>query len=110
MKIFFKLSLAIGMLAIASEANAACVKRGYIDQVFMYAGTTPGETLTLVFLRPSSEFGFRYYATTPDPTVAAAANANVGGRPIEMRGEATTCPTTGIKRFMGKVEVLVINP
>lgn len=110
MKKFALVSLAIGFSAIASQAQASCLQSGYIERVSNFASTTAGESNTVIYLRNSSESGFRYFATTKDPSVAAAANSNVGGTRVDLRGDAAACPAAGKQRAMGVVEVLWINP
>lgn len=104
------IAFAIGFSAFAPQAHATCLKSGYIERVSNFASSTVGESNTVIYLRTASETDFRLFATTKDPSIAAAANSNVGGTRVDMRGDAATCPTTGKQRAMGTVEVLWINP
>ncbi len=95
--------------ALAGEAHATCLKSGYIERVTNFATAVAGQSNTVIYMRTKSDDPFRYYAQTTDPAIAAAANSNVGGMRIDMRGDAATCPT-GQLRFMGIAEALWINP
>ena len=122
MKKLVAASLVMATMGFTTGADAYCLKSGYISRVSNFAMPAPtgGQSDTVIYMRISGNETSKntWYATTSDPSVAAAANAAVtgGSTRVDMRGNAGTvgvndgCPTTGALRYMGAVEVLWLNP
>ena len=103
-------AIAAGMLALPSIASAACYKGGYVDRVTTMPGTTVN---SVIYVRPSSTSSVLFKVVTKDTKlVDAALTAATSRTRVNIKGNATTCPTTpatGV-RNAGALLYLILAP
>jgi len=87
-------------LGLSNAANATCSFSGKVERVYQNA------TTTYVYMLPNTALNssyYRYFKTT-DPDLSRAIHAaHDDNNYINVRGNATSCPSTGSARYGGWV-------
>ncbi len=110
-KQFIKLGVLGSLLSAAlfssANANAACFASNYnVERVLSFG------TYGYVYLRPAGSLtnSFYYFVrTTSDKILSTAANAHTDSSRVNVLGDAGTCPTTGVGRYMGNATYVYIT-
>jgi hypothetical protein len=105
MLVVFAASLMAAVILGPSSAQALCNQLLYAERSF-----TDGVTTQIVG-RTDAVSTIIWFANTTDPELSRAITAAVSAHNrVFVQGDAASCPTTGVFRFMGNVTIIVINP
>ena len=99
-----------GALVVSTSAQALCTQSGQIVERFL----AYDYGASYVYFRPRTALTnstyYYCYIRSSDPgadrMASAAASSKANRVEVNVRGEATTCPTSGTARFMGDCDYI----
>ena len=90
-------------------SQAVCTNYGQI--VYLYVIYTSATTFNAyIYVSPNVLLPayYSYYTTNNPGILAAALNAQAGGIPVSIYGNAASCPTVGSYRYGGSITQIVL--
>lgn len=111
MKKFYMMALLALAMAVfiftPTLAEALCGQYGYVARV----STQPGTSYSYIYLRTGGVVNYYYqFSTNDSKLIDAALNAVVTRARVYIRGNASSCPTTGTGRYGGVVDYFAVSP
>jgi hypothetical protein len=105
-KLLLPVLLIAGLFPLTS--SAVCSQYGHIERVTAVDGVVASY---YIYLRNSALRNYWWYVKTTNGEIAEiATTALTSTTRVYVRGNESTCPTTGTARKMGDLQYIIINP